>query len=63
MLNVGFRANSGRYPTRVGATNWFSGERAGRFGAAPLNDRMPLEEVTLAEALREALARWVPVPA
>jgi arylsulfatase A-like enzyme/glyoxylase-like metal-dependent hydrolase (beta-lactamase superfamily II) len=45
---------TGRYPTRVGATNWFSGERAGRFEPAPLNDRMPLEEVTLAEALREA---------
>jgi arylsulfatase A-like enzyme/glyoxylase-like metal-dependent hydrolase (beta-lactamase superfamily II) len=45
---------TGRYPTRVGATNWFSGDRAGRFRAAPLNDRMPLEETTLAEALREA---------
>ena len=45
---------TGRYPTRVGATNWFSGERAARFRPAPLHDRMPLEEVTLAEALREA---------
>ncbi len=44
---------TGKYPTRVGATNWFSGTRSGRFDPAPLNDRMPLEEVTLAEALRE----------
>jgi arylsulfatase A-like enzyme len=44
---------TGRYPTRVGATNWFSGTREGRFRPAPLNDRMPLEEVTLAEALKD----------
>jgi arylsulfatase A-like enzyme len=55
---------TGRYPTRVGATNWFSGRREGRFRGAPLNDRMPLEEVTIAEALREAgyqtafLGKW-----
>jgi arylsulfatase A-like enzyme/glyoxylase-like metal-dependent hydrolase (beta-lactamase superfamily II) len=45
---------TGRYPTRAGATNWFSGMREGRFRPAPLNDRMALEEVTLAEALRGA---------
>jgi arylsulfatase A-like enzyme len=45
---------TGKYPTRVGATNWFSGVRSGRFLPAPLNDAMPLEEVTLAEALKEA---------
>jgi arylsulfatase A-like enzyme len=44
---------TGKYPTRVGATNWFSGTREGRFAPAPLHDRMPLEEVTLAEALKE----------
>jgi arylsulfatase A-like enzyme len=44
---------TGKYPTRVGATNWFSGVRTGRFKGAPLNDWMPLEEVTLAEALKE----------
>ncbi|HUG89890.1 MAG TPA: sulfatase [Planctomycetaceae bacterium] len=44
---------TGKYPTRAGATNFFSGTRAGRFLPAPLNDRMPLEEVTLAEALQE----------
>ncbi len=43
---------TGKYPSRVDATNWFSGKRAGRFKPAPLNDKMALEEVTLAEALK-----------
>ncbi len=45
---------AGKYPTRVGATNWFSGDLAGRFLPASLNDRMPLEELTVAQAMREA---------
>ena len=44
---------TGKYPSRVDATNWFSGKRSGRFNGAPLNDWMPLAEVTLAEALKE----------
>ena len=44
---------TGRYPSRVDATNFFAGKREGRFAPAPLNDRMPLSEVTLAEALRQ----------
>ena len=44
---------TGKYPTRVGATNFFSGTRAGRFLPAELNDVMPLDELTIAEALRE----------
>lgn len=44
---------TGKYPTRVAATNFFSGTREGRFKPAILNDRMPLEEVTIAEALKE----------
>lgn len=44
---------TGKYPTRVDATNWFSGTRSGRFNPAPLNNRMPLAETTLAEALQE----------
>ena len=37
---------TGKYPTRAGVTNWFSGVREGRFRPAPLVDRMPLEEIT-----------------
>lgn len=44
---------AGKYPTRVDATNWFSGTRSGRYNPAPLNDRMPLAETTLAEAFKE----------
>tara|TARA_R110002095_G_scaffold216596_1_gene214866 strand:- start:31992 stop:33476 length:1485 start_codon:yes stop_codon:yes gene_type:complete len=44
---------TGKYPTRVDATNFFSGKRAGKFLPAPLNDKMPLNEVTIAEALKE----------
>jgi arylsulfatase A-like enzyme len=55
---------TGKYPSRVDSTNWFSGRREGRFLPAPLNDVMALEEVTLAEALQEAgyrtgfLGKW-----
>jgi arylsulfatase A-like enzyme len=44
---------AGKYPTRVGATNFFSGKRGGRFLPAPLNDVMPLAELTVAEALKQ----------
>lgn len=43
---------TGRYPTRVDATNFFSGARGGKFKPAPLNNKMPLNEVTLAEAFK-----------
>lgn len=45
---------TGKHPSRVNATNFFSGRRAGRFKPAPLYDRMDLEEVTVAEAFKEA---------
>lgn len=45
---------TGKYPSRIDATNFFSGKRSGRFRPAPLFDRMPLEEITLAEALKSA---------
>lgn len=45
---------TGRYPVRAQTTNFFSGKRSGRFRAAVSEDRMPLEEETLAEALRGA---------
>ncbi len=43
---------TGRYPTRVEATNFFSGKRSGKFNPAPLHDRMPLNEITIAQALK-----------
>ncbi len=48
-----FSIMTGKYPSRHDATNWFSGKRSGRYNPAPLNDEMPLGEVTLAEALKE----------
>ncbi len=45
---------TGKYPTRVGATDWFTGKREGRFRPAPLNDRMPLDEITLGQGLQAA---------
>jgi len=44
---------TGKYPSRVDATNFFSGKRPGRFNPGELNDRMSLSEITLAEALKE----------
>ena len=49
-----FSIMTGKYPTRAAATNFFSGKRAGRFLPAELNDVMPLEEVTLAEAFKSS---------
>ena len=43
---------TGKWPSRVDATNFFAGKREGRYKPAPLIDRMPLEETTLAEALK-----------
>ncbi|MCA8965004.1 MAG: sulfatase [Planctomycetes bacterium] len=44
---------TGRYPARSGLTDWLVGTRAGRFQPAQTVDRMALDEVTLAEVLRE----------
>lgn len=43
---------TGKYPSRVDATNYFSGRRGGMFKPAPLNDKMPLDEITIAQALK-----------
>lgn len=43
---------TGKYPTRVRATNYFSGRRGGKFKPAPLNSNMPLDEITVAQALK-----------
>ena len=45
---------TGKYPSRVDATNFFSGSRPARFQPAPLTNRMPLEEQTLPESLQAA---------
>ena len=49
---------TGKYPSRVDATNFFSRnsgtQREGLFQPAELNNIMPLEEITLAEALKTA---------
>jgi arylsulfatase A-like enzyme len=50
---------AGKYPTRVGATNVFSGRRVAKFRGAEFNNRMPLEEVTLGEAFQEAGYRTI----
>ncbi len=47
-----YSIQTGKYPTRVGATNYFSGKLSGLFNPATLHDRMDLEEITLAEALK-----------
>ncbi|TWU45461.1 Arylsulfatase [Novipirellula aureliae] len=44
---------TGKYPTRVQSTNFFSGKRGGTFNPAPLNDNMAVEEMTIAEVLKE----------
>jgi arylsulfatase A-like enzyme len=44
----------GKYPARTKTTDWFSGKRTGRMNHAEYITHLPLEEVTVAEALREA---------
>lgn len=43
---------TGKYPSRIDATNFFSGRRSGKFLPAPLYDRMDLKEITLAESFK-----------
>ena len=45
---------TGKYLTRAGATQFFSGKRSGRYAPAPFKDSMALSEITLAEAFKEA---------
>lgn len=42
---------SGKYPARLDTTNYFGGKRKGKLLPAPYRDHLPLEEVTLAEAM------------
>ena len=43
---------TGKYPSRVDATNFFSGKRSGKFNTASFVDNMPLEDLTIAQALK-----------
>ena len=45
---------TGKYPARTGITDYIGGHRAGKLLPAPNKDHLALEEVTLAEALRDA---------
>lgn len=48
-----FGIQTGRYPSRKDATNFFSGRRGGKFASAPLHDQLDHEEVTIAEVLKQ----------
>lgn len=45
---------TGRYPPRFGITNFIPGGRVGKLLPAPNAGQLPLEEVTIAESLRDA---------
>ena len=47
-----FSIQTGRYPTRRDATDWFGATRQARFLPAEMNHFMPLDEITMAEALK-----------
>ncbi len=44
---------TGRYPARVGVTNFIGGHARGKLIDAPYTDHLPLQEHTLAQALRD----------
>src|SRR5436190_12370018 len=45
---------TGKYPVRTGITDYIGGNRAKKMQPAPNQNHLALEEVTIAEALREA---------
>ena len=47
-----FAIQTGRYPSRRDATDWFGAGRVERFKPAPMQHKMPLDETTIAEALK-----------
>ncbi len=50
---------SGKYPARVGLTNWIPGESYGEVFSAPYLHYLPLEETSVASALRDvAYQTW-----
>ena len=44
---------TGKYPVRTGVTDWIGGKKAGKMLPAPNQNHLALEEVTIAEALRD----------
>ena len=44
---------TGKYPVRVGITNFIGGNREGKLKPAPNKDHLALDEVTIAEAMRD----------
>ncbi|MEJ6644898.1 MAG: sulfatase [Akkermansiaceae bacterium] len=48
-----FGIQTGRYPTRKNATNFFGGNRSGKFAPAKVDAQLDLDEVTIAEALKK----------
>ncbi len=50
---------TGRYPARIGVTNWIGGNTKGKLIDAPYSDHLTLEETCLAKALNEdGYATW-----
>jgi arylsulfatase A-like enzyme len=49
-----YSIQTGKFPSRVGLTNYLPGVRTERFREAPLTTQMALEETTLAEHLKAA---------
>ena len=55
---------TGKYPARLGITNYIPGDDCGKLAAVPYTKHLPLEEVTVARALKEQfdrhkrIARW-----
>lgn len=45
---------TGKYPPRIGITTFIGGKRQGKMLPAPYADHLALEEVTIAESLRDA---------
>ncbi|MEZ5317940.1 MAG: sulfatase, partial [Vicinamibacterales bacterium] len=45
---------TGKYPARVGITDWIGGDQKGRLLPAPYLDALPLDEVTVGEAFEAA---------
>jgi len=45
---------TGRYPPRVGITDYIGGQRVGRLKPAPYLDHLPLKEMTVADAFKDA---------